>query len=140
MTDTNRINELVQELLDLFNVTNPPVPVETMLRRPPNDLWEDVDPTQLSGTFLSLTDRYSPRMSLARLFVRPLMESPWGKERKLNELLITPDSIATFARILVMPEQLMESTAGRGRTPTTVSIQFEVPEDEAEKRMLELID
>lgn len=140
MAKTDQFDTLVQELLDLFDIQNPPVPIEIMLRHPVDNLWEEVDPTQLSGTFLNLSDRYSPRMSLARLFVRHIAESPWGVERKIPELLTNSESIASFARILLMPRHMMETSQGRGSTPTTVSIQFEVPEDDAEKRMIELLD
>jgi hypothetical protein len=140
MQNQDKIDAIVQELLAIFDVQHPPVPIETMLRQPPEGLWEDVDPTQLSGTFLSLNNRYAPRMSLARLLVRHIAESAWGEEKELLQLLTSSDSIHDFARALVMPRSMMATLDERGRTAATVSLQFEVPEDDAEKRLLELMD
>jgi hypothetical protein len=140
MQNQDKIDVIVQELLAIFDVQHPPVPIETMLRQPPEGLWEDVDPTQLSGTFLSLNNRYAPRMSLARLLVRHIAESAWGEEKELLQLLTSSDSIHDFARALVMPRSMMATLDERGRTAATVSLQFEVPEDDAEKRLLELMD
>lgn len=81
--DNEQLEALAQKLCDTFEIYAPPVPVEIMLRKPKENMWEEVDPAQLSGTFMKLTDRFSPRMSMARLLVRHISISDWGKQHNL---------------------------------------------------------
>ena len=136
--DTERLEEIAQELCDIFEVYAPPVPIELMLRRPLPDMWEEVDVTQLSGSFLSVKERFSPRMSLARLLVRHIARSEWGAQHNLSNILSDEDETNTFARMLLMPREMVNGLTDSMRNPKTMSIHFEVPESDAEERLLEL--
>jgi len=133
------LEQIANEICETFEIYAPPVPVELMLQKPRNKMWEELDPTQLSGNFLSIKDRYSPRMSLARLLVRHIAASDWGKGRELNTLLGDTEALNTFARMLMMPEDMVVGLTTSNRNPKTMSIHFEVPEDEARQRLLELL-
>lgn len=138
MTDFARLEAIAQEVIDAFDITAPPVPIETMLQKPPAEMWEEVDVSQLSGSFLSVRDRYSPRMSLARLLARHIVNSDWGEARDLHDLIRDSDQVQIFARMLVMPREMVESLSSGARNPTTMGMHFEVPEDDALKRLQEL--
>ncbi|MFZ4813577.1 MAG: hypothetical protein ACOYL5_03500 [Phototrophicaceae bacterium] len=131
---------LVEDLLTVFDVQTPPIPVESMLQRPREGMWEEMDITQISGNFISVKDIYSPRMSLSRLLARHVASSRWGYARGLYELLSDVEAIHTFGRMLVMPRQMVMSLAAGARTPTAMSVHFEVPEDDARQRLQDIAD
>lgn len=140
MSDLDKLEAIAAELIAEFDVNYAPVPIETILQNPKDGMWEKVDITQLSGSFLSLKDPYSPRMSIARLLARHLASCPWGRERGLFELLREDDNLKHFARMLIMPKPLVEQVNTAARTPTTMSLQFEVPEDDIRIRLDEIFD
>lgn len=137
--EQQRMEEIASEICERFEVYAPPVPIELMLQKPVAGMWEEVDVSQLSGSFLSIKERYSPRMSLARLLVRHIATSDWGQERNLNELLGDAEAINIFARMLIMPEDMVMGLSSSARNPKTMSLHFEVPEDDARQRLLELL-
>lgn len=139
MNDTDRLEAIAQELIDAFQIVRPPVPVETMLHSPVDGMWDSLDVAQLSGTFLSFRDRYSPRMSIARLLARHAANSPWGKDRQLNTLITDEETLRAFARMIVMPAEMVRGLTKSGRNPTTMSLEFEVPEEDARVRLQELL-
>lgn len=131
-----RIENAVEEILDAFDVDHPPVPVELMLRNPPNGMWDGFDLTELSATFLSLSDRFAPRMSVVRLLARNIARSQWGQERELLPVLDDADLIRYLARALVMPKRMV--AVFEPRTPSAMSTRFEVPEQDVEARLKDL--
>lgn len=139
MSNMKNLEAIAVELLELYEVDKPPIPIEMMLRNPKNDMWKKVDINQLSGTFLSVRDQFSPRMSLTRLLVRHITNSDWGKERKLHQIFIEDeDLLRAFARMLIMPAPMMEELSSGARNPIAVGLKFEVPEDDARIRLSEL--
>ena len=138
MNNLDKMEAIAAELIAEFDVTNAPVPIETILQNPKDGMWEKVDVTQLSGSFLSMRDPYSPRMSIARLLARHLATCPWGRERDLFTLLREGDNLKLFARMLIMPKPLVEKVPTNARTPITMSLQFEVPEDDIRIRLDEV--
>ena len=139
MQNRDHLEAYADEFVSLFGVEEPPVPVDDMLQYPPDDMWEKVDVTRLSGTFLAITDPYSPRMSLARLLVRHLAASVWGERRELPALLRdNPDDLRAMARMLLMPRTLVFNASDGELNPTTMSIIFQVPEEDARLRLEEL--
>lgn len=138
MSNLDKLEAIAAELIAEFDVNYAPVPIETILQNPKDGMWEKVDITQLSGSFLSLKDPYSPRMSIARLLARHLASCPWGRERDLFNLLREGDNLKLFARMLIMPKPLVEKVPTAARTPTTMSLQFEVPEDDIRIRLDEV--
>lgn len=136
--DIERLEEITQELCDIFEVYAPPVPIELMLRRPLADMWEEVDVTQLSGSFMSVKERYSPRMSLARLLVRHIASSDWGNQHNLTDISDDTDLTNSFARMILMPREMVNGLTSSMRNPKTMSTHFEVPESDTQERLLEL--
>ncbi len=139
MSDHQKLEAIASEVIRAFNISAPPIPIESMLHRPVNQMWEELDINQLSGSFLSIKDRYSPRMSLARLLARHIASSPWGKERGLAALLQSEEDIQSFARMLIMPAEMVEALTSSMRNPSTVGLHFEVPEEDALLRLQELL-
>lgn len=138
MTDFKRLESITDELIKVFAIQSPPIPIERMLQQPQENMWDELDINKLSGSFLNIKDYYSPRMSLARLLARHIVSSPWGKERGLTDLLTDEMMLRAFARMLMMPAGMVTALSPEARTPERLSIHFEVPLDEAEQRLKEL--
>jgi hypothetical protein len=139
MNDLERLEAAAAELINTFEIHAPPVPVETMLAQPRETMWEKVDITQLSGVSLSVNDRYGPRMSFTRLLVRHVAGSEWGRARQLPTILQRDaELVQPFARMIIMPAEMVLGLSAGARNPTTMSIQFEVPESDARLRLQEL--
>lgn len=137
--NTEQLEQIATELCEIFEVYAPPIPIELMLQHPRENMWEEVDVTQLSGSFLSVKERFSPRMSLARLLVRHIVHSEWGSQNDLEGILDDDDYTNAFARMLLMPRDMVTGLTESMRNPTTMSTHFEVPESDAEQRLLELV-
>ena len=137
-TTLAQLEAVTQELITLYEVQAPPVPVESMLQKPCDNMWQDMDITQISGGFLRVDDTYSPRMSMARLLARHIIHSDWGKARGLQALEGDDSQIHTFARMLIMPRSMMDELSTGAKSPATLRLHFEVPEQEAQERLKEL--
>ncbi len=138
MADTQKLEQVVRELIELYGVTAPPIPIERMLQHPHPDMWTDVDMDDFSSTFLNVKTPFSPRISLARFLARQIAKTDWGAQRGLQELDGDDETIYRFARMIIMPVDLvMELNAG-SRTPQLISLHFEVPEEDARLRLQDL--
>lgn len=140
MNEWNALEKTAIELIQSFEITSPPIPIEKMLQHPKPDMWEDVDIKQLSVSFLKVTDYYSPRMSLARLLARQLINSPWGTKRAIGNVANDENQLHRFARMLVMPASMVLELNPSARTPAIMSVHFEVPIEDARLRLEELAD
>ena len=138
MVDFAQLETVTQELMDAFNITAPPVPIEKMLQHPQADMWKEVDISHLSSSFLNVNEPYSPRMPLVRLLARHVVNCKWGVTRGLSELENDESKLYRFARMLVMPASMIMQLAPTARTAHLVSAHFEVPEDDARIRLEEL--
>lgn len=138
MTDLEKMEVAVEELIELFEITTPPIPIESMLQRPRANMWSEVDITKLSSSFIRADGIYSPRMSLARMLTRHLVTSDWGKSRGLYDIVTDPDELYTFARMLIMPRNMILQLSSAARTPSAMSIHFQVPEDDAKIRLIQI--
>jgi hypothetical protein len=136
--DFDTLEEIAQEICEEFEAFAAPIPVELMLQQPPENMWEEIDVAQLSGSFLSIKERYSPRMSLARLLVRHIAASEWGKARGLDKILGDSELLNAFARMILMPKEMISGLTTAMKTPQSVSLRFEVPESDAKDRLIEL--
>ena len=140
MDELQHLEKIAQELIEAFEIQTPPVPIESMLQHPKEGMWEEVNVNQLSGTFLSLKDKYSPRMSMARLLARHVASCDWGRSRDVMEILRkNEDYIRAFARMIVMPEEMVKELSSGARNPVAMSMQFEVPEEDARSRLHEIL-
>ena len=138
MVSLAHLEAVVSEFMQLHDISAPPIPVERILQSPRQGMWDEVDVSKLSSTFIKVTPQYSPRMSMARLLARNIVSSQWGKERGLDALIHDESMIYTFARMLVMPSDLIMQLNKTARTPHLLSLHFEVPEEDASKRLEEL--
>jgi hypothetical protein len=112
------------------------VPVELMLQRPRDDMWKEIDLSEMSASFLNLFDRYAPRMSAVRFLARTVARSEWGAAQGLEPLLTNPDALRRLARAIIMPKAFMSGDQLADKT--ALSLRFEVPEEDAEARLIDL--
>ncbi len=138
MATLAELETVAQQLIDLYDVQAPPIPVESMLQKPKLDMWQEMDITQISGGFLRVDDTYSPRMSMARLLARHVVFSDWGKSHGIADIAKNTEQIHAFARMLVMPRSLVDELSAGAKSPPTMRLHFEVPEEEAQQRLKEL--
>ena len=132
------IESAVTDLMEAFDVSGPPIPVEIMLQRPKAGMWKEVNLSELSTAFINIKQRYSPRMSVGRLLARNICRSDWGAKRKLTSIGGSDESLRALARAIMMPRALIEALPEASRTVMAVSMRFEVPEDDALQRLREL--
>jgi hypothetical protein len=135
-----QLETIANEVMEAFEVYGPPVPIELMLQKPHADMWSEVDVTQLSGSFLSVKDRFSPRMSLARLLARHVASSEWGRDRGVFSLVQEGDNLHAFARMLIMPEDMLSGLTSSNRNTSYIVSHFEVPQEDASQRLLEVFE
>jgi hypothetical protein len=105
-------------------------------------MWEEVNIADISVGFLKTGGHYSPRMSLARLLARHTIQCEWGEKRGLSAIVKqgkNEEVVKIFARMLVMPIEMIRTLSEGARTPITMSMHFEVPEDDAQIRLSEVI-
>src|SRR5688500_2761926 len=138
MIDTQQLETITNDLINFYGIQDPPVPIESMLQRPLPDMWEELDITKLSSSFININDYYSPRMSLARLLARHIISSDWGTERGQTSIGADEEQLRAFARMLVRPASLIRVLSASARTPEWMSVHFEVPAEDAELRLNEL--
>ncbi len=133
-----RIHVLVQQLLDHYRITTPPVPIDDILRQPILNLW-DSNPENVSSIIGHGLYRYAPRLAAARLLYRYISDSaaaraagfdaPWPSARR---------EVKYFARCLLMPEDWIRAVPAADRTPDAISEQFQVTPFDALIRLAEL--
>lgn len=138
MVDWVRLEAVVQELLTIYEVSAPPIPVEMILQSPRDGMWDELDITQISGSFLQVGVGYSVRMPMARVLARHITRSEWGITRSVNQLVADEPTLHAFARILVMPAQMVMELKEDARTPDLLAAHFEVPVDDARLRLQDL--
>ncbi len=142
MTDPKQLELIAEELLAIFGIDHPPIPIEIMLQRPKPNMWQEVNITDLSVGFLRTGGPFAPRMSLARLLARHVLNSPWGDEHGLRELLKddkTEEGLRSFARMLIMPGSMVRNLSVVARNPLSMSAHFEVPEEDARQRLKDVV-
>jgi hypothetical protein len=137
LDDLQKLETIASALIQSFDIQAPPIPIESMLQHPQPDMWEEVDLRTLSFGF-SVREPFAPRMSLARLLARHVIESEWGKARDLKPMIDSDARLYAFARMLVMPIDMVRGLSSGARNPTAMSFHFEVPEDDARQRLLDI--
>lgn len=128
----------VSDLMTAFDVVRPPVPVELMLQRPRPGMWNEVNLSELSMSFINVMQRHSPRMSVARLLARHVCRSVWGEQHGLHQFADSEDDVRALARAIVMPRAMIAELPPAVCNPLDISSQFEVPEEDARLRLNEL--
>jgi hypothetical protein len=141
VSDLSQLEVIATELIRIFEIHAPPVPIEIILQRPKANMWKEVDITELSISFVKGGGHFSPRMSLARLLARHVVHSDWGGEHGLETIIEEAggeDALRAFARMLIMPHEMVKALAPSALTPITMSMHFEVPEEDASLRLGDL--
>src|SRR5579859_3700601 len=110
------IESAISDLMMAFDVSEPPIPVEIMLQRPKVGMWKEVNLSELSTAFINVKQRYSPRMSVARLLARCAVRCEWGEQRKLPLVASTDDGLRALARAILMPRSMLDRLPAAGRT------------------------
>jgi hypothetical protein len=128
----------IDELLTAFDVERAPVPVELMLQRPRPGMWREVNLTDLSLSFINVSERFSPRMSVARLLARHISRGEWGAARGLAPYAESEEDIRMLARAIVMPRAFLDALHSEGLDVVTISERLEVPEEDVLQRLEEL--
>lgn len=131
------IEVAVNDLMIAFDVTTPPVPVEIILQRPKAGMWKEINLSELSGAFIRVGQRYSPRMSIARLLVRYILRSEWGAQHGLLAIGQDEKSLHALSRAILIPRSMIASEA-ISYHPGVISTRFEIPEDDARLRLIEM--
>lgn len=129
---------VVADLMVAFDVGRPPVPIELMLQRPRPNMWREVNLSELSLSFISIEQPFSPRMSVARLLARHMCRCAWGAARGLAPYADDDDATRALARTIVMPRHMLEEVPEAQRSALNLSTRFEVPEKDATLRLSEL--
>ncbi|MDZ4768955.1 MAG: 16S rRNA (guanine(966)-N(2))-methyltransferase RsmD [Chloroflexota bacterium] len=143
MNDTSvKLEKIVSELMILYAITAPPIPLERMLQAPAAGMWGDIDPSNISLSFFKVDVPFSPRMSLARFLARTIATSPWGIARGLNtfDAIDSDEVFQRFARTIMMPASMIQELQPDARKPALMSAHFEVPEDDAALRLFDVRD
>lgn len=139
--DFDQLERIASALIQTFGIQEPPIPIEIMLQHPKPNMWDEVDITQLSVSFLKTGGPYSPRMSLTRLLARHIIRSEWGAEHGITAIIKgekIEDVVQIFARMLIMPLEMIQRLSSHARTPAAMSAHFEVPEEDANRRLGEV--
>lgn len=133
-----RLQRLAALLLAHYGVASPPVPIDQMLREPPDRLWH-VEADRVSAIIGHGLYRYAPRAAEARLLYRVISDSaparragfdaPWPASRR---------EIKYFTRCLLMPEDWIRALPEAQRAPEAISEQFQVTPFDAVIRLAEL--
>jgi hypothetical protein len=123
-------------LVALFEITEPPVPVEMMMNNPRPGLWTHTDFSQLTFSFAIRGDRHAPRISMARMIVRLMIDTEFGRKYRLPELIgISPERITEMARLILVPDILLNHLPQSEHNAIAVAMTFMIPEDDAEARL-----
>lgn len=123
-------------LVTLFGITEPPVAIEMMMNNPRPGLWTHTDFSQLTFSFAIRGDRHAPRISMARMIVRLLIDTEFGRKHRLSELIgISPERITEMARLVLVPDTLLSHLPPSEHNAIAVAMTFMIPEDDAEARL-----
>lgn len=100
---TQRLDALASEILDIYSLSEPPVPIETIMQHPPRKLLPAaVDITDLSLVFGISEHRYEYRVAVARLLYRELCRY---KDEHNESLPYNNDAARYFAAVLLIPAE-----------------------------------
>ena len=133
-----QLQQLARHLLERYQIDQPPVPIDRIVKQPINNLWQ-AKPSQISFIIGHGIYRYAPRLAEARLLYRLLsdntearqigLEAPWPASRR---------EVKYFARCLLMPEEWIRALPEADRTPDAIMERFQVTPYDAIIRLAEL--
>jgi hypothetical protein len=140
------LTNLARGLVEYFGKTEPPVDVELMLNQPPmlfdydfgvvdmySNLWDATfarPPSQRGSIFVRIDlEPEQRRFALAREMLSALLTSKQGRAMGLPDLLLPHlrESAEYFARLLLVPDLMLETYRKRGGTREELAGTFEIP-------------
>jgi hypothetical protein len=140
------LRNLARGLVEYFGRAEPPVDVELILNQPPplydadfgvvdmySNLWDATfarPPSQRGSIFVRIDlDPEQRRFALARELLSALITSKQGRAMGLHELLLPHlrESAEFFARVLLMPDMMLDAYRKRGGKRNELAITFQVP-------------
>lgn len=152
------VKNLAQGLVDYSGATEPPVPVEEMLKHPPelyqrdfgvvdmfSSLWDATFARPLSNNgnvFVHASlDSARRRFVLARETLSALITSAHGRNMGLADLLLSDlrDSSEQFARAMVAPDSMVAAYRAQGGESEGFAEAFDIPSEVAAQRWQEPI-
>ena len=129
---------LANALLQYYNATNPPTPIEQMVEKPPAGIGK-LDLDKISNVTEHGMYNYAPRLAMARLLCREITHSETIKERfGVDISAATYADIKFFARCLLMPSRWVYELSRQRLSIEQISTQLQVPSYALVTRLVEL--
>ncbi|MBN1681716.1 MAG: hypothetical protein JW966_15655 [Anaerolineae bacterium] len=133
-----RLEYLATQLLTLSRALRLPVPIEDILYSPPLDLWH-INPDQPPPCLMQTHDPLIKRLEMARTVARLVGESGWEpRQRLLGSQSFSRNESDIFCMALLIPTALLAGLNEQQRLPGRVSCLFQVPDEQAAIRLVEL--
>lgn len=133
--DQKNIESLAVKLIEYYEFSRPPIPVDKILYQPPEGL-ESVDISDLSLVFGIGEHRYEYRMALARLLYREICRASQEWEQNYP---YTNNASRYFASSLLVPAQWVTKAIRKPFvTLQSLSEDFQVPEYAMASRLVQL--
>lgn len=134
--DKRRIENQADTILSHYDFNKPPVPVERILREPPEDLLESVDLADLSLVFGMGEHRYEYRMAVARLLYREICRQQAAAGVKLP---YSTEASRYFAAALLIPRDwIQRATLWPWNNLRKLSDTYQVPDYAMAARLAQL--
>lgn len=140
------LRNLARGLVEYFGRAEPPVDVENMLNQPPplydadfgvvdmySNLWDATfarPPSQRGSIFVRIDlDPEQRRFALARELLSALITSKQGRSMGLLDLLLPHlhESSEFFARVLLVPDRMLEAYRKQGGKREELAHTFQIP-------------
>jgi hypothetical protein len=129
---------LAKTLLQHYDVTRPPVPIEQMLKEPPAGL-AGVDFSKISFIMEHGLYSYEPRLAMARLLCREIAQHGAATEPFGIEVSCTSyTDLKYFARCLLMPSNWVEAMTKQNLSIEQISTHLQTPSHAVVTRLIEL--
>jgi len=132
-----QIETLAERLLQLYDCSRPPVPIEQILARPPKEL-QGMDMSDLSLVFGIGEHRHEYRMAMARFLYRELCRS--GRDGWAGVDLPYHNEAARYFAICVLAPRawIVKSTRNPLTNLEKLSEEFQVPEYAMASRLAQM--
>ncbi len=128
----------VNELMALYHVEQPPVPLEAILQQPQAGMWTRIDLSVIAGPLAEAREIYTTRLALGQLLAHLICTCPWGSQRELDPLAQDEAALRKLTRSLLMPRDLLYRMPASTLKPSAMKALFEVPQLEARQRLVEV--
>jgi hypothetical protein len=129
---------LANALLQYYNVTHPPTPIERMVEDPPVGLSK-LDLDKISDVMEHGLYNYAPRLAMAHFLCREIAHSKITKKRFGVDISVaTHADVKFFARCLMMPSRWIYRLARQGLSIEQISTHLQTPSYAIVTRLVEL--